>query len=253
MPFLTALLMAYVVGGKEGLGSFLRRMVRVRAPWFTWALVLFIPAAIGFASLAVHLLFGGELPEAVLLNLNVETLPQIALLGVFFLLPVGSENLAEFGFRGFGIPAAQSKWGPLRGTLGLGLFFGLWFLPQFFNESSPQVAMGGLSYLPYFVLAEVSWSVMMTWVFNKSRGSSLIAGYVFHSSFNLWLVVLLVSVTVGDGGLELGGGFDVPLLRIFAVVTAVTAIGFIVATKGQLGYDPSGEVVSSSNLREDGE
>jgi membrane protease YdiL (CAAX protease family) len=155
VPFLTALIMAPVVGGRKGLGTFLRRMVRIRAPWYTWVLVIFLPAAIAIASLGIHTLLGGQLPEAALLNLNSATLFQVALLGLLYLLPLGSENLAEFGFRGFGIPALQNKWGSLVGTLILGLFVSLWFLPQFFNEDSLQTAMGGLSFLPFFILIDL--------------------------------------------------------------------------------------------------
>ncbi len=250
VPFLSALILAPLVGGRKGLGVFLRRMVRIRAPWYTWVLVIFLPAAIAIASLGIHTLLGGQLPEAALLNLNSATLVQVALLGVLYLLPIGSENIAEFGFRGFGIPALQNKWGSLIGTLILGLFVSLWFLPQFFNESSPQTAMGGLSFLPFFILIEVGWSFMMTWVFNKSRGSSLIAGYIFHSAFNYWTVVLLVSASVVGGELEFATTFDNTLLRINAILIALTAIGFIVATKGKLGYEPEGEMETGSKVKE---
>lgn len=242
VPILTALILTLIVGGKKGLGNFLRRMVRIRAPWYTWVLAIFLPAAISMAALGIHALLGGQLPEAALLNLNSATLVQLALLGLYFLLPLGSENLAEFGFRGFGIPALQNKWGSLVGTLILGLFASLWFLPQFFNENSPQTAMGGLSFFPFFILIEVGWSFMMTWVFNKSRGSSLIAGYIFHSAFNYWTVVLLVSVSFVGAEIEFATSFDNTLLRIYAVLIALTAIGFIVATKGKLGYEPDGEM-----------
>ena len=250
VPFLTALIMAPIVGGRKGLGTFLRRMVRIRAPWYTWVLAIFLPALIAIASLGIHVLLGGQLPEAALLNLNSTTLVQIALLGVLYLLPLGSENLAEFGFRGFGIPALQKKWGSLVGTLILGLFVSLWFLPQFFNESSPQAAMGGLNFLPFFILIEVGWSFMMTWVFNKSRGSSLIAGYIFHSAFNYWVVVLLVSASVVGGEIEFATTFDNTLLRINAVLILLTAIGFIVGTKGKLGYEPEGEMEAGSKVKE---
>lgn len=249
VPFLTALIMAPIVGGRKGLGTFLRRMVKVRAPWYTWVLVIFLPAAIAIASLGIHSMLGGQLPEVALLNLNSATLVQLALLGVVFLLPLGSENIAEFGFRGFGIPALQNKWGSLIGTLILGLFVSLWFLPQFFNESSPQTAMGGFSFLPFFILIEVGWSVMMTWVFNKSRGSSLIAGYIFHSAFNYWAVVLLVSASVVGTEFEFSSTFDTTLLSINAVLIALTAVGFIVATKGKLGYEPDTEMETGSKVQ----
>ena len=76
---------------------------------------------------------------------------------------------------------------------------------------------------------------MMTWVFNKSRGSSLIAGYIFHSAFNFWTVALLVPATVQGGELGFAPTFDTRLLTINALLIGLTAVGFIVATRGELG------------------
>ena len=235
VPLLTALIMAPLVGGREGLMNFLRRMVRVRAPWYTWMVALLLPGAIALAAIAIHVLLGGQAPDAALFNINADTLGQVAFIAVSFFLPLGSDNLGEFGFRGFGIPALQSKRGSLLGTLILGLFVTLWFLPQFFNPESPQTSMGGMRFFPFFLLTEVGWSFMMTWVFNKTRGSSLIAGYIFHSAFNFWTVALLVTVTLQGGELEFAQTFDTRLLTINALLVGLTAVGFIVATRGELG------------------
>jgi hypothetical protein len=235
VPLLTALIMAPLVGGREGLMNFLRRMVRVRAPWYTWLVALLLPGAIALAAIAIHVLLGGQAPDAAFLNINADTLGQVAFIAVSFFLPLGSDNLGEFGFRGFGIPALQDKWGSLLGTLILGLFVTLWFLPQFFNPDSPQTSMGGMRFFPFFLLTEVGWSFIMTWVFNKSRGSSLIAGYIFHSAFNFWTVALLVTATVQGGELGFAPTFDTRLLTINAVLVGLTAVGFILATRGELG------------------
>jgi membrane protease YdiL (CAAX protease family) len=243
VPLLTALIMAPLVGGRDGLMNFLRRMVRVRAPWYTWLVALFLPGAIAVGAIAVHVLMGGQAPDAAFLNLNAGSLGQVAFITVSFFLPLGSDNLGEFGFRGFGIPALQGKWGPLLGTLILGLFVSLWFLPQFFNPDSPQTSMGGIRFFPFFVLTEVGWSFIMTWVFNKSRGSSLIAGYIFHSAFNFWTVALLVNSSVAGGELEYASTFDTGLLMINAVLIGLTAVGFILATRGELG-NTSGRISS---------
>jgi len=48
--------------------------------------------------------------------------------------------------------------------------------------------------------------------------------------------VLLVSASVVGGELEFATTFDNALLRINAVLVALTALGFIWATKGKLGY-----------------
>jgi membrane protease YdiL (CAAX protease family) len=235
VPLLTALIMAPLIGGREGLMNFLRRMVRVRAPWYTWMVALLLPGAVALAAIAIHVLLGGQAPDAALLKLNPGMLGQVAFIAVSFFLPLGSDNLGEFGFRGFGIPALQDKWGSLLGTLILGLFMSLWFLPQFFNPDSPQTSMGGMRFFPFFLLTEVGWSFIMTWVFNKSRGSSLIAGYLFHSAFNFWTVALLVTATVQGGELGFASTFDTRLLTINALLVGLTAVGFIVATRGELG------------------
>jgi membrane protease YdiL (CAAX protease family) len=235
VPLLTALIMAPLVGGREGLMNFLRRMVRLRAPWYTWLVALFLPGAIALGAIAVHVLLGGQAPDAAFLNLSAGSLGQVAFIAVSFFLPLGSDNVGEFGFRGFGLPALQGKWGSLLGTLILGLFVSLWFLPQFFNPDSPQTSMGGMRFFPFFVVTEVGWSFMMTWVYNKSGGSSLIAGYLFHSAFNFWTVALLVNASVESGQLAFASTFDTKLLTINAVLIGLTAVGFIVATRGELG------------------
>ena len=95
--------------------------------------------------------------------------------------------------------------------------------------------MGGLSFLPFFVLTEIGWSYLMTWAYNRGGHSSLIAGYIFHSAFSFWTVVLLVSAEFVDGELVINT-LDGTLFKINAVVIALAAVGFIVASKGKLGY-----------------
>ena len=92
-----------------------------------------------------------------------------------------------------------------------------------------------MSFFPFFLLTEVGWSFMMTWVFNKRRGSSLIACYIFHSAFNFWTVALLVTATVQGGELGFASTFDTRLLTINALLVGLTAVLFIVATRGELG------------------
>ena len=236
VPFLTALIVPAVADGKAGVLAVLRRAIRWRAPLKIWAFVLFIPAVLGLVAIAVFVLLGGQVPQSPLLA-EGSSVQQVAILAVMFLVPV-TGNIAEFGFRGYALPLVQEKWGPLWGTLVLGTFFGLWILPEFFNVTSPQYAMGGLSFLPFFVLTEIGWSYMMTWAYNRSSHSSLIAGYIFHSAFNFWTVALLVSASLVSGNLEINS-LDDTLFKINAVVIALAAMGFIIATKGRLGYSAS--------------
>ena len=233
IPFLTALIVPAVADGKAGVMAVLRRAIRWRAPIYIWAFVLFIPAVLGLVSIAVNVLLGGQVPQTALLG-EESSLAQVAMLAFLYLIPV-SGNIAELGFRGYALPVVQEKWGPLWGTLILGTFFGLWILPEFFDTTSPQYAMGGISFLPFFILTEIGWSYMMTWAYNRGSHSSLIAGYIFHTAFNFWTVTLLVSAEFVNGNLIINN-LDATLFKINAVVIALAAVGFIIATKGQLGY-----------------
>jgi membrane protease YdiL (CAAX protease family) len=234
VPFLTALIVAALADGKAGVKAVLRRAIRWRAPLKIWAFVLLIPAVLGLVAIAVYTLLGGQVPQTPLLA-GGSFLSQVAILAIMFLIPI-TGNIAEFGFRGYGLPLVQEKWGPLWGTLVLGTFFGLWLLPEFYNTTSSQYAMGGLSFLPFFVLTEIGWSYMMTWAYNKSSHSSLIAGYIFHSAFNFWTVALLVSAEFINGELVINN-MDANLFKLNAVIIALAAAGFIIATKGRLGYE----------------
>jgi len=236
VPFITALIVPAVTDGWTGVKAVLRRAIRWRAPFKIWTFVLFIPAVLGLVAIGVYVLLGGQVPQSPLLAAG-SSVQQVAMLAFMFLLPV-TGNIAEFGFRGYALPVVQEKWGPLWGTLILGAFFGLWLLPEFFNVDSPQYTMGGLSFLPFFVLTEIGWSYMMTWAYNKSSHSSLIAGYIFHSAFNFWTVALLVDAEFVNGNLVINT-MDSTLFKLNGVVIALAAVGFIIATKGRLGYTSS--------------
>jgi membrane protease YdiL (CAAX protease family) len=153
---------------------------------------------------------------------------------IFFLLPwQSSAFLEEIGFRGYALEKLQNKLGPLVGTLILGAFFGAWLLPEFFQPGSFQYAMGGLRFYPWFILTEIGWSVLMTWVYNKTNKSSLIAGYLFHAAFNTWPLVLLTNAIPG----EPPPAFDMTLFIVAGVVVALAGVIVLVATKGTLGFN----------------
>ena len=158
---------------------------------------------------------------------------MVLMVFVFFLLPwQSSAFLEEVGFRGYALEKLQNKYGPLVGTLILGTFFGAWLLPEFFQPDSLQSSMGGLRFYPWFILTEIGWSVLMTWVYNNTRKSSLIAGYLFHTAFNTWSLILLTNAIPG----EPPPAFDTTLFIVVSVTVALAGFAAVVATKGQLGF-----------------
>jgi hypothetical protein len=92
--------------------------------------------------------------------------------------------------------------------------------------------MGGISFYPWFILTEIGWSILMTWAYNNTGKSSLIAGYLFHTAFNTWSLVVLTNAIPG----EPLPAFDKALFIVAGVAVALTAIVVLAATKGQLGF-----------------
>ncbi|MBD5788242.1 CPBP family intramembrane metalloprotease [Cellulosimicrobium terreum] len=76
----------------------------------------------------------------------------------------------EIGWRGYALPLLQRRFTPLIASLVLGALWGLWHLPAFLFSGTAQ---GGWSVWP-FLLGALALSVLMTGMFNASRGSILI-------------------------------------------------------------------------------
>ena len=229
-PSIAAFLVAFLADGLEGIKEILKRLGRWRANWRWYVLVLFSPAIIYITAVGIHVLLGGTAPQFPLFRENQYL---ILMTFIFFLLPwQSSAFLEEIGFRGFALEKLQNKKGPLIGTLILGIFFGAWLLPEFFQTDSVQYAMGGLRFYPWFILTEIGWSLLMTWVYNKTNKSSLIAGYLFHTAFNTWTLILLTNA-IPEEPTPL---FDVSLFVAASVVVVLAGAAVLIATKGKLGY-----------------
>jgi membrane protease YdiL (CAAX protease family) len=228
-PTLAGLLIAFVAEGKEGLLAVLKRMIVWRSGVRWYAFILLAPVVTSLVAVGMHVLMGGAAPQFPLFKENQHL---ILLTFVFYLLPwQSSAFLEEVGLRGYAQEQVQRKWGPLVGTLVLGTFFGAWLLPEFLRPNSAQYAMGGLAFFPWFILTEIGWSLLMAWVYNKTNKSALIAGYLFHTAFNVWPFLLLTNAVPGQPLPP----FDTRLMIVHAVVVALAGAVVAVSTRGRLG------------------
>jgi membrane protease YdiL (CAAX protease family) len=88
-----------------------------------------------------------------------------ALIMMLFLGPI-----EEFGWRGVALPLMQRRLAPIWAGLLLGIIWGIWHYPAFLLSGTPQAAW---SFMP-FLAGSVSISVVVTALFNASRGSILL-------------------------------------------------------------------------------
>jgi len=140
--------------------------------------------------------------------------------------------LEETGWRGFALPRMQHRFGPMRGSLLLGLLWGGWhfflYLPAWITDG-PLV---GLVDVAVFVGFTVSVSVIFTWVSNNT-GASILLVMLLHGSVNgtaTWVQVLADrGVITRDAALFSAGLGALVTAAVLAVV-----VGWL--TDRQLSY-----------------
>jgi len=159
-----------------GTGGFLRFLSRL----LIWRCSL---AWYAFLILGIPLLFYAG--SALKGNLFSEPFPFSslqALLGAL-LFAVLKGPVEELGWRGFALPLLQRKLTPMSAALILGLIWGFWHLPAFLLSGMQQSEW---SFTP-FLAGTIAISVIMTPLFNASRGSILLPALVHFQFMNpLW-------------------------------------------------------------------
>ncbi len=225
---IAGLLAAFLVGGWQGFRVLLRSCLRWRVGIKWWALALLIPPTTYLSAIALHVVLGGDPPGFTFL-INEWHLAPLLLAVVF---TPGDGPVGEIGWRGFVLPLMQSKWGPLAASVLIGTIYSLWHLPEFLEQGSFQYLMG-MPFLFWFTLGGVGNATVMTWLYNKTGGSALISGMVFHGSMNFWAMTLLIDFSMTpNGGLP---PFDIDLLVIATLLMVLSGALVVLLTRGKLG------------------
>src|SRR5215217_5405554 len=79
----------------------------------------------------------------------------------------------EIGWRGFALPRLQRLYGPLVGSLVLGVLWALWHLPLFLIPSW-DTPHGNVLDVALFVVLALALTIVLTWVFNNTKGSAVV-------------------------------------------------------------------------------
>jgi uncharacterized protein len=228
-PFLSAFIVTGITEGRAGLGRLLRRFVlwRVGFGWYLFAL-LGIPMLL---VLGVICLPGAASSFQGLAALTRLPMPWLTLaVYVLFHGPFGEEP----GWRGFALPRLQRRYGPLVGSLILAPLWALWHLPVFWVPAwqFPPTLFN----IVMFVIASIPLTILMTWAFNNTKGSLVIAILV-HMIFDLSFVIvnlLFIAPIVTDYGSTL------PIV----IGCGAAALLVIALTRGRLGYQRYRQEVS---------
>ncbi len=225
-PIGSGFLMTAITSGKAGVRQLLRRFLlwRVGVQWYFFAL-LGIPA----------LMLVGVPPVLAsnLIAFRISALPSTLLLyaGLFVLQFFISPLAEEPGWRGFALPRLQEGYGPLKGTLILGLLWGCWHFPLFLLPGYDGAGSGlfGVA-LPFceFLASVFAMAIIITWVFNQTRASLLLVMMVHAATDSFPLTSLFPQLPQAD------------IMNHIAMI-GLTGFGcfalvLLAVTRGKLGY-----------------
>lgn len=179
-------------------------MTKVRIGW-TWLLMAIVgPAALSLIAMFVGFASGDALSFGKDLTLQMAPLYFVGQAVTMLLTE-------EPGWRGFALPRLQERYGPLNGSLILGLLWGCWHLPLFLIPGRPQATMPFVG----FLIAATAATILMTWFQNKTHSG--FTAVLFHAAMNTGFAL--------SGALTSGPR----LFWICAGIWAVAAVGICLA------------------------
>lgn len=225
-PSLSAFIIIGFTEGRVGVRRFLYQIVlwRVGLQWYLFAIVG-IPVIMILGAIALPGVWA-SFTKLDFVDALISYLP-------FFIYPVltiGGPLGEEPGWRGFALPRLQKLYGPLAGSFILGLLWAFWHMPIWF---SGQWTLPSIPNIAVYVIWITAVTIIMTWVFNNTKGSILMA-ILLHASFDafpnaiLWpalpALTKLTNYNLLYGYLGLAIGFGVMALLL------------IILTRSRLSY-----------------
>ena len=228
-PTLASFTVTAITTGKAGVQQLLRRYAlwRVGLRWY-----LFVLVGVPLFQLVCASIFLGIAPLTALIQqwpLYFTTfLPNL------LIIVVAVQIWEEGGWSGYAVPNLQKRFGALRTALILGPLWALWHLPAFFVPGQIfDQKVGAITMIVQMVLmiiVAILTRILMTWVFNNTKGSILIA-ILLHAALDAsnsgsaFIKHLLTASQLG--------GYDLASALLFPLIAAVLLLIF---TKGRLSY-----------------
>jgi membrane protease YdiL (CAAX protease family) len=222
-PSVAGILLTVLVSGRAGLAAFFSRLLqwRVGARWYVVAL-LTAPLLATAVPLVLSLFSRSFLP--LIFTADELAAPLLSSLAAGLLVGL----LEELGWTGFAVPMLRRRYGVLSTGLIVGLVWGAWHFPMFWEADS----FSGV--LPFAILLArlFSWlpayRVFMVWVYDRS--ASLLVAVLMHASLTASMIITAPLALTG-----------VPLLisiLAWAAVWWIVVAAITLVHRGQLSLPP---------------
>ena len=214
VPSVMGILFIYLTKGSEERRDFWRRAFRWPRSRTKMAImgILILPC-ISITALLISSYLGGT---DISLSYAAKVFTDWKALLVYLFVELNFGALSEeLGWRGYALDELQSRWSALRSSLVLGLIWAFWHTPAFLIPGLSQYEMGGFLSPAYisFIVSVALGSILITWTYNNTGRSILVAGFLMHFAQNASLILL--------GGIF--GSFTMPP-AYWTVVLVETAI-----------------------------
>ncbi len=181
-PIIAAFVVTALTEGKSGVRALGKRFWNKNVS-FNWLLVtlLILPVLALVDNLVIRVLDGKDYP------LFFKYDPAWIILTSFLYAFIFNGVLEEFGWRGYVLPRFQTRWSALVSSLILGVLWVAWHAGQWFVPGS---SLYGRDFW-LWSLGMILLTIIMTWIFNNTKGSVLAAA-LFHGTINTGIFAFLL-------------------------------------------------------------
>jgi membrane protease YdiL (CAAX protease family) len=179
-PLLASFLTILIYNKKDGIKRIVKQVLQIR-PIFYLVIAVFSPFLLAF----ITMLYGYFVDNS---SLKLSTLLTSTEFPEFNFFTIIIYNLVFFGFgeevgwRGFALPRLQENFNALSSSFILTAFWAIWHLPLFLYR--PGYMSMELAGTFGWVFSLLTGSILLTWLFNETKGSVLICA-VYHSTIDI--------------------------------------------------------------------
>jgi uncharacterized protein len=222
-PSIAAVIMAVLIGGRIGLGNLMRSLLRWRVGLQWYVVALFVALAVVFTSIGIAMLFFGKFTDSSFspywYTPFLALFPAIGIHFIFSGLP------EELGWRGFALPQLMAKHSVLVASLILGIFEGLWHLPNYtiLSPFSPLI-------FAIFFLNVLAVGIFRAWLYVNTNRSTFIVT-LFHGALDATGAIFLAGV---------GKNFGTVFI-IITIVFWIIALAIVIKSGSDLGFNRTKE------------
>lgn len=233
-PLFAAVTMIVGKAGWSEVRKFIKQAFSFRVKWIYVVLSLLLPLIITAGAHYITNLTGiDSLPNTLLpKDLPVPTI--ILIIPYFVLMFLVGGGQEEFGWRGYAQEPLQQRFGVVRGSIVLGVVWGIWHLPLWFIPGDGHAYYSFLA----FILYTVSLSLIIAVLYNVS-GKKLIVPWIIHAMGNT-IVPFFPIIHMEN--------VPQPGYWVWTVLNALVAISFTIWFLNTSQNSHHSEVIKENNL-----